>query len=177
MYILIIKSCFSLELCTLFRLNTSGSPEGSISPLKASRVMAVTSPSAERISRLSTSSGSNLKRFFSSSHFGANACYILQWLSAHLQSMKRLLFLPIRRLKFTYKVICCSTSQTLVAYRFKKQAKPKIYPAGLRVLLRLCHQKQYCIAQVGCFGFFHLSQFIDVLQVFPQVSIVLRSEY
>ncbi|NXD97901.1 CC14A phosphatase, partial [Chaetorhynchus papuensis] len=44
-----------------FRLNTSGSPEGSISPLKASRVMAVTSPSAERISRLSTSSGSNLK--------------------------------------------------------------------------------------------------------------------
>ncbi|NXI81777.1 CC14A phosphatase, partial [Rhipidura dahli] len=44
-----------------FRLNTSGSPEGSISPLKTSRVMAVTSPSAERISRLSTSSGSNLK--------------------------------------------------------------------------------------------------------------------
>ncbi|NWV24802.1 CC14A phosphatase, partial [Origma solitaria] len=44
-----------------FRLNTSGSTEGSISPLKASRVMAVTSPSAERISRLSTSSGSNLK--------------------------------------------------------------------------------------------------------------------
>ncbi|NXC32704.1 CC14A phosphatase, partial [Campylorhamphus procurvoides] len=44
-----------------FRLNTSGSTEGSISPLKASRVMAVNSPSAERISRLSTSSGSNLK--------------------------------------------------------------------------------------------------------------------
>ncbi|NXY08241.1 CC14A phosphatase, partial [Pteruthius melanotis] len=44
-----------------FRLNTSGSTEGSISPLKASRVLAVTSPSAERISRLSTSSGSNLK--------------------------------------------------------------------------------------------------------------------
>ncbi|NXA97145.1 CC14A phosphatase, partial [Melanocharis versteri] len=44
-----------------FRLNTSGSTEGSISPLKASRVMAVTSPSAERISRLSSSSGSNLK--------------------------------------------------------------------------------------------------------------------
>ncbi|NXH86330.1 CC14A phosphatase, partial [Edolisoma coerulescens] len=44
-----------------FRLNTSGSTEGSISPLKASRVMAVTSPAAERISRLSTSSGSNLK--------------------------------------------------------------------------------------------------------------------
>uniref|UniRef100_A0A8C9NF93 Cell division cycle 14A n=1 Tax=Serinus canaria TaxID=9135 RepID=A0A8C9NF93_SERCA len=61
MYILIIKSCFSLELCTLFRLTSSGSAEGSISPLKASRVMAVTSPSAERISRLSTSSGSTLK--------------------------------------------------------------------------------------------------------------------
>ncbi|NXY13176.1 CC14A phosphatase, partial [Atrichornis clamosus] len=44
-----------------FRLNTSGSTEGSVSPLKASKVMAVTSPSAERISRLSTSSGSNLK--------------------------------------------------------------------------------------------------------------------
>ncbi|XP_063263687.1 dual specificity protein phosphatase CDC14A isoform X2 [Prinia subflava] len=44
-----------------FRLNTSGSTEGSISPLKASRVVAVTSPSAERISRLSMSSGSNLK--------------------------------------------------------------------------------------------------------------------
>uniref|UniRef100_A0A8C3TSW8 Cell division cycle 14A n=1 Tax=Catharus ustulatus TaxID=91951 RepID=A0A8C3TSW8_CATUS len=44
-----------------FRLSTSGSTEGSISPLKASRVMAVTSPSAERISRLSASSGSNLK--------------------------------------------------------------------------------------------------------------------
>ncbi|NXI33027.1 CC14A phosphatase, partial [Sterrhoptilus dennistouni] len=44
-----------------FRLNTSGSTEGSISPLKASRVVAVTSPSAERISRLSLSSGSNLK--------------------------------------------------------------------------------------------------------------------
>ncbi|XP_041338978.1 dual specificity protein phosphatase CDC14A isoform X1 [Pyrgilauda ruficollis] len=44
-----------------FRLNTSGSSEGSISPLKASRVMAVTSPSAERISRISTSPGSNLK--------------------------------------------------------------------------------------------------------------------
>ncbi|NWW23702.1 CC14A phosphatase, partial [Falcunculus frontatus] len=44
-----------------FRMNTSGSTEGSLSPLKASRVMAVTSPSAERISRLSISSGSNLK--------------------------------------------------------------------------------------------------------------------
>ncbi|NWV40574.1 CC14A phosphatase, partial [Grantiella picta] len=44
-----------------FRLNTSGSTEGSLSPLKASRVMAVASPSAERISRLSTSPGSNLK--------------------------------------------------------------------------------------------------------------------
>lgn len=101
MYILIIKSCFSLKLCALFRLSTSGSTEGSISPLKASRVMAVTSPSAERISRLSTSSGSNLKRFFSSSHFGSNAYSILQWLSAHLQPMKRLLFMAIR-LKFTY---------------------------------------------------------------------------
>ncbi|NWI87017.1 CC14A phosphatase, partial [Pitta sordida] len=44
-----------------FRLNTSGSTEGSLSPLKASKVLAVPSPSAERISRLSTSSGSNLK--------------------------------------------------------------------------------------------------------------------
>ncbi|XP_010015413.1 PREDICTED: dual specificity protein phosphatase CDC14A-like [Nestor notabilis] len=44
-----------------FRLNTSGSTEGSMSPLKASKVMAVNSPSAERISRISTSSGSNLK--------------------------------------------------------------------------------------------------------------------
>ncbi|NXM03785.1 CC14A phosphatase, partial [Tyrannus savana] len=44
-----------------FRLNMSGSTEGSVSPLKASKVMAVNSPSAERISRLATSSGSNLK--------------------------------------------------------------------------------------------------------------------
>ncbi|NWQ98933.1 CC14A phosphatase, partial [Burhinus bistriatus] len=44
-----------------FRLNTSGSTEGSMSPLKASKVMAVNSPSAERISRIPTSSGSNLK--------------------------------------------------------------------------------------------------------------------
>ncbi|NXC72012.1 CC14A phosphatase, partial [Anhinga anhinga] len=45
-----------------FRLNTSGSTEGPTSPLKASKVMAVNSPSAERrISRIPTSSGSNLK--------------------------------------------------------------------------------------------------------------------
>ncbi|NXG15426.1 CC14A phosphatase, partial [Grallaria varia] len=44
-----------------FRLTTSGSTGGSMSPLKASKVMAVNSPSAERISRLSTTSGSNLK--------------------------------------------------------------------------------------------------------------------
>ncbi|XP_055670852.1 dual specificity protein phosphatase CDC14A isoform X2 [Falco peregrinus] len=44
-----------------FRLNTSGGTEGSTSPLKASKVMAVKSPSAERISRIPTSSGSNLK--------------------------------------------------------------------------------------------------------------------
>ncbi|XP_054066575.1 dual specificity protein phosphatase CDC14A isoform X2 [Rissa tridactyla] len=44
-----------------FRLNTSGSTEGSMSPLKASKVMAVNSPSAERISRIATSSGSYLK--------------------------------------------------------------------------------------------------------------------
>ncbi|XP_037260821.1 dual specificity protein phosphatase CDC14A isoform X2 [Falco rusticolus] len=44
-----------------FRLNTSGGTEGSMSPLKASKVMAVKSPSAERISRIPTSSGSNLK--------------------------------------------------------------------------------------------------------------------
>ncbi|KAM6128735.1 LOW QUALITY PROTEIN: dual specificity protein phosphatase CDC14A [Phoenicopterus ruber ruber] len=43
-----------------FRLNTSGSTEGSMSPLKASKVMAVNSSSAERISRI-PSSGSNLK--------------------------------------------------------------------------------------------------------------------
>ncbi|KAM9008284.1 dual specificity protein phosphatase CDC14A isoform 3-T3 [Ara ararauna] len=46
-----------------FRLNTSGSTEGSMSPLKASKVMTVHSPSAERISRIPTSSGSNLKSF------------------------------------------------------------------------------------------------------------------
>ncbi|KGL76613.1 Dual specificity protein phosphatase CDC14A, partial [Tinamus guttatus] len=44
-----------------FRLNTSGSTEGSMSPLKASRVMAAISPSAKRIHRTSTPSGSNLK--------------------------------------------------------------------------------------------------------------------
>ncbi|KFW90956.1 Dual specificity protein phosphatase CDC14A, partial [Phalacrocorax carbo] len=44
-----------------FRLNTSGSTGGSTSPLKASKVMAVNSPSADRISRIPTSSGSNLK--------------------------------------------------------------------------------------------------------------------
>ncbi|NXD08568.1 CC14A phosphatase, partial [Nothocercus nigrocapillus] len=44
-----------------FRLNTSGSTEGSMSPLKASRVMAAISPSAKRIHRSSTPSGSNLK--------------------------------------------------------------------------------------------------------------------
>ncbi|NXI61790.1 CC14A phosphatase, partial [Anseranas semipalmata] len=44
-----------------FRLNTSGSTEGSMSPVKASKVITVNSPSAERISRITTSSGSNLK--------------------------------------------------------------------------------------------------------------------
>ncbi|XP_075566131.1 dual specificity protein phosphatase CDC14A isoform X2 [Pelecanus crispus] len=44
-----------------FRLNTSGSTEGSMSPLKASKVTPANSPSAERISRIPTSSGSNLK--------------------------------------------------------------------------------------------------------------------
>ncbi|XP_053928915.1 dual specificity protein phosphatase CDC14A isoform X2 [Cuculus canorus] len=44
-----------------FRLNSSSSTEGSMSPLKASKVMAVNSSSAERISRISTSSFSNLK--------------------------------------------------------------------------------------------------------------------
>uniref|UniRef100_A0A8B9DE92 Cell division cycle 14A n=1 Tax=Anser cygnoides TaxID=8845 RepID=A0A8B9DE92_ANSCY len=44
-----------------FRLNTSGSTEGSMSPLKASKVMTVNLPSAERISRFTASSGSNLK--------------------------------------------------------------------------------------------------------------------
>ncbi|NXA34062.1 CC14A phosphatase, partial [Eudromia elegans] len=44
-----------------FRLNTSGGTEGSMSPLKASRVMAAISPSAKRINRTSAPSGSNLK--------------------------------------------------------------------------------------------------------------------
>ncbi|NWR70863.1 CC14A phosphatase, partial [Centropus unirufus] len=44
-----------------FRLNSSSSTEGSMSPLKASKVMAVNSSSTERISRISTSSFSNLK--------------------------------------------------------------------------------------------------------------------
>ncbi|XP_010159133.1 PREDICTED: dual specificity protein phosphatase CDC14A-like, partial [Eurypyga helias] len=44
-----------------FRLNTSGSTEGSMSPLKASKVMAVNSSSAERIGRIPASLGSNLK--------------------------------------------------------------------------------------------------------------------
>uniref|UniRef100_A0A663MH77 protein-tyrosine-phosphatase n=1 Tax=Athene cunicularia TaxID=194338 RepID=A0A663MH77_ATHCN len=46
-----------------FRLNTSGCTEGSMSPLKASKVMAVNSPSAERINSIHTSPGSNLKSF------------------------------------------------------------------------------------------------------------------
>uniref|UniRef100_A0A8C9L9N3 protein-tyrosine-phosphatase n=1 Tax=Pavo cristatus TaxID=9049 RepID=A0A8C9L9N3_PAVCR len=44
-----------------FLLNTSGSMEGSVSPLKASKVVTVNSSSAERISRITSSSGSNLK--------------------------------------------------------------------------------------------------------------------
>nr|ADD91788.1 cell division cycle 14-like protein A [Gallus gallus] len=44
-----------------FRLNTSGTMEGSVSPLKASKIMAVNSSSAERINRITSSSGSNLK--------------------------------------------------------------------------------------------------------------------
>ncbi|NWS65945.1 CC14A phosphatase, partial [Crotophaga sulcirostris] len=44
-----------------FRLNSSSSTEGSMSPLKASKVMAVNSSSAERISRISTSSFPDLK--------------------------------------------------------------------------------------------------------------------
>jgi len=134
---LLKKSCFSQKLCTPFRLNTSGSAEESMSPLKASKVMAVNSPSAERISRIPTSSGSNLKRFFSSSHFGTNSYCILQWFSVHMQSMKHLLFFGVRRLKFTYKVICCSTSQTLVARRFKKQTKPQICTTVVRVFVGL----------------------------------------
>uniref|UniRef100_A0A669R008 Cell division cycle 14A n=1 Tax=Phasianus colchicus TaxID=9054 RepID=A0A669R008_PHACC len=43
------------------RLNTSGSTEGSVSPLKASKIMTVNSSSTERISRITSSSGSNLK--------------------------------------------------------------------------------------------------------------------
>ncbi|KFO78134.1 Dual specificity protein phosphatase CDC14A, partial [Cuculus canorus] len=65
-------SCFSFlrlqdmklqtrSLSQPFRLNSSSSTEGSMSPLKASKVMAVNSSSAERISRISTSSFSNLK--------------------------------------------------------------------------------------------------------------------
>lgn len=108
-----------------------------MSPLKTSKVMAVNSPSAERISRISTSSGSNLKRFFSYSHFGTNTYCILQWFSAHMQSMKCLLFLGVRKLKFTYQVTCCSTTQTSVACRFKKQTKFETYTTGMRVLVGL----------------------------------------
>ncbi|XP_061234991.1 dual specificity protein phosphatase CDC14A isoform X4 [Neopsephotus bourkii] len=60
-----------------FRLNTSGSTEGSMSPLKASKVMAVHSPSAERISKVPTSLGSNLKSPFSLSMFSTKA--LLLW--------------------------------------------------------------------------------------------------
>ncbi|NXH75354.1 CC14A phosphatase, partial [Hydrobates tethys] len=55
-----------------FRLNTSGGTEGSMSPLKASKVMAVNSPSAERISRIPTSSGSNLKSVSISSRLASS---------------------------------------------------------------------------------------------------------
>ncbi|XP_009985426.1 PREDICTED: dual specificity protein phosphatase CDC14A-like, partial [Tauraco erythrolophus] len=55
-----------------FRLNTSGSTEGSMSPLKASKVTAVNSPSAERISRIPTSSGSNLKSISISSRLASS---------------------------------------------------------------------------------------------------------
>ncbi|KAM9379417.1 dual specificity protein phosphatase CDC14A isoform 2-T2 [Phaethornis superciliosus] len=55
-----------------FRLNTSGSTEGSMSPLKASKVMAVNSPSAERISRIPTSSGSNMKSVSISSRLASS---------------------------------------------------------------------------------------------------------
>ncbi|NWX43567.1 CC14A phosphatase, partial [Steatornis caripensis] len=44
-----------------FRLNISGSTEGSMCLAKSSKVTAVNSPSAEKISRIPTSSGSNLK--------------------------------------------------------------------------------------------------------------------
>lgn len=102
MYILIIKSCFSLELCTLFRLNSSGSTEGSISPLKASRVVAVTSPSAERISRLSMSSGSNLKRFFCFFSFWCKCLKYPTVVVSTSSAYEVLAVLALRRLKFTY---------------------------------------------------------------------------
>ncbi|XP_066480225.1 dual specificity protein phosphatase CDC14A isoform X2 [Tiliqua scincoides] len=44
-----------------FRLNTASLSQGSISPLKSSKVVAAVSPAAKRISRHSQSSGSNLK--------------------------------------------------------------------------------------------------------------------
>ncbi|XP_053107079.1 dual specificity protein phosphatase CDC14A isoform X4 [Hemicordylus capensis] len=45
-----------------FRLNTASMSQGSISPLKSSKVMAAVSPAAKRISRHSSSSSSSLKR-------------------------------------------------------------------------------------------------------------------
>uniref|UniRef100_A0A8D0HK08 Cell division cycle 14A n=1 Tax=Sphenodon punctatus TaxID=8508 RepID=A0A8D0HK08_SPHPU len=44
-----------------FRLNTTGSTQGSMSPLKSSKVVAAISPSAKRINRNTTSSSPNLK--------------------------------------------------------------------------------------------------------------------
>ncbi|KAJ6658411.1 hypothetical protein lerEdw1_020115, partial [Lerista edwardsae] len=46
-----------------FRLNTASLSQGSISPLKSSKVVAAVSPSAKRISRHSQSTTSNLKRY------------------------------------------------------------------------------------------------------------------
>ncbi|XP_019386567.1 PREDICTED: dual specificity protein phosphatase CDC14A isoform X2 [Crocodylus porosus] len=56
-----------------FRLNTSGGTEGSMSPLKSSRVTVTISPSAKRINRSPTSSCSNLKSPFSLNMFSTKA--------------------------------------------------------------------------------------------------------
>nr|XP_023963108.1 dual specificity protein phosphatase CDC14A isoform X5 [Chrysemys picta bellii] len=55
-----------------FRLNSSSSSQGSMSPLKSSKVAAAVSPSAKRISRSPTSLGSNLKSVSVNSRLGSS---------------------------------------------------------------------------------------------------------
>ncbi|XP_032660822.1 dual specificity protein phosphatase CDC14A isoform X3 [Chelonoidis abingdonii] len=56
-----------------FRLNSSSTTQGSMSPLKSCKVGAAVSPSANRISRSPTSLGSNLKSPFSLNMFSTKA--------------------------------------------------------------------------------------------------------